>query len=169
MEKKISFEMKAIGDISARKELGSITSVEMFRIVRTCLVDTIGITTGKEMANLAIYGSGKVAGHEIYQNFLKDAKDLDELVAKTTQLLKTLKIGLMRIDKADMEKGEFLITVDECVSCAGTPDIGEPICHFEGGVIAGILEDFTGKEVEAKEIKCWSMGHQTCQFEVKIR
>lgn len=169
MEKKITFEMKSVGDVAVRKELGPTTSVEMFRIVRTCLVDTIGIFMGEEVGNDAIYGSGKVAGHEIYQNFLKDVKELNELVTKVTDLLKALKVGLLRVDKADVEKGELLITVDECASCAGVPDIGKPICHFEGGIIAGILEEFTGKEVEAKEIKCWAMGSGTCQFEVKIK
>ncbi len=168
MEKKVSFKMKSVGDVSVRKELGGTTSLEMFRIIRTCLAEVVNISMGEEAANSAMYGSGKVAGDEIHQNFLKDSKDLNDLVAKTTELLRTLKIGLFRVDKADVEKGEFLISVDECVSCSGTPNIGKPICYFEGGVIAGILEGFTGKNVEAKEIKCWAMGDQTCQFEVKV-
>lgn len=166
---KISLAMKAIGDISVRKELGSLTRVEIFRIVRAHLVDTVNIALGEKAANSIVHESGKIAGYEIYQNFLRGAKDLNELVTKTTELLKTLKVGLLRVDKADVKKGEFLITVNECVSCAGVPDRGEPICYFEGGIIAGVLENFTGKDVEVKEIKCWAMGNQTCQFEVKIK
>jgi predicted hydrocarbon binding protein len=54
------------------------------------------------------------------------------------------------------------------VTCAGIPNIGETVCHFEGGVVAGIIQNFTKSIVTCKEIQCWGKGDKSCVFEVKM-
>jgi len=141
----------------------------MFRILRTSMVSLISTRLGKEEANQSIYLSGKAVGGEIAKAFLEGITDLEEYVNKCAEILKNLKVGLLKVVSADTERGKFVIRVDECVSCSGTPVIGEPICHYEGGIIAGILKFFLGKEVEATEVKCWAMGDQTCEFEAVVK
>ena len=165
----MEFRISAIGDVSQRKILGSTVGVEMFRILRTSMVNLISTQLGKEEANQAIYLSGKAVGGEIAKTYLSGITDLEEYISKCAEILKNLKVGILKVVSADVEKGKFVLRVDECASCSGTPVIGEPICYFEGGIIAGILKFFLKKEVEAKEVKCWAMGDKTCEFEAEVK
>jgi predicted hydrocarbon binding protein len=162
------FKISAIGDVSKREVLGPTVGVEMFRILRTAMVNLISTRLGKEQAKEAIYLSGKAVGGEIAKAFLSGITDLEEYVNKLAEILKSLKVGLVKVLETDVEGGKFVVRVDECASCSGTPVIGEPICDFEGGIIAGVLKYFLGKEVKATEVKCWAMGDQTCEFVVVI-
>lgn len=163
------FKLSSIGDTSKRTTLGPTVGVEMFRILRQSMVDLISINLGKEEAEKAIYMAGKAVGGEIGNVFLSEVKDLDGLVTKVTGILKDLKVGLFKVVSADPDNGRFVVAVDECVSCSGTPTIGETICSFEGGIIAGILKFFLKKEVKAVETKCWAKGDNTCEFDVTVQ
>ena len=161
------FKLSAIGNTDPRNTLGSTTSVEIFRILRTALSNIIELQLGQENAKEAIYSSGLAVGGEIKKAFLSDVTELEDFAAKLKELLIGLKIGVMSIVSADVENSEFVIRVDECVSCSGTPNIGEAICDFEGGVVAGVLSDFLGKQLKAVETKCYGLGDSYCEFSVK--
>ena len=48
--------------------------------------------------------------------------------------------------------------------------MGRPICHFEGGLIAGAVETITGKSVLAKEVSCiGGLGDATCGYNLDIK
>lgn len=162
------FKLSAIGDTSPRTTLGPLTSVEIFRIMRTSLADIIVSSLGEETANAAIYNTGKAVGGEIGRAFLADAKDLNDFIQKVRELLIKLKIGVLSVVSADLEKGQVVIRVDECTTCSGVPNTGKCICYFEGGVIAGALKFFIKKEVKATETKCWGTGDNFCEFFVEI-
>jgi hypothetical protein len=42
----------------------------------------------------------------------------------------------------------------------------EVVCTYDEGFIAGILECYTGKPFNVKEIDCWASGGRTCRFQV---
>lgn len=163
------FKISAIGDTSKRVSLGGAVGVEMFRILRTSMVDLISINLGKDASEKAIYLSGKAVGGEIGNVYLKGITELEDLVTKVTNILRDLKVGLFKVVSADPENGRFVVDVDECVSCSGTPVTGEAICYFEGGIIAGIFKYFLKKEAKAVETKCWAKGDNTCEFVVTIQ
>lgn len=162
------FEINAIGDATKRVTLGLTVGIEMFRILRLSMVNLIFSEMGEEKANEAIYLTGKAAGEEIARTFLSEIKNLDEYVKKLTEIFFNLKVGIVKVLSVDLERGKLAIRVDECVSCSGTPVIGKPICHFEGGIIAGALKFFLKKEAKVVETKCWAMGDATCEFEVIV-
>lgn len=164
------FSLNMIGDTSKRSQLGDNIKIEMFRVVRGALVNLISMQIGDNaVASNAMYMTGKAMGLEMGEAFFSDIKDLNEYIERVGETLKDFKVGLLRVvDKSSLDKGKLTVAVDECVSCSGTPDIGEPICYFEGGLIAGVLKYFLKKEVEAVETKCWGKGDKTCEFEVKI-
>ena len=165
MEKQ-EFKISAIGNTDMRTTLGPTTSVEIFRIVRTSLGSIISLQLGKDNANKAIYSAGKAVGGEVGRVFLSEAKELEDFVQKVRDLLITLKIGVLSVVSADVEKGKFVVRVDECVSCSGTTNIGEAVCYFEGGVIAGIMKFYLKKEIIAIETKCYGLGDNFCEFDV---
>ena len=53
------------------------------------------------------------------------------------------KIGKVEI----VNKEPLQIRVYECISCSGLPNVGETLCWFEGGFIAGCLEKILNKKV----------------------
>lgn len=162
------FSISIIGDTKRRVTLGPLTSVEMFRIIRTSLVNIISLQLGEEKGDEACYLSGKAVGGEIGRAFLAEVKDLDDFVGKVRQLLINLKVGVLSVVSADVDTGKFVIVVEECVSCSGTPNIGKSICYFEGGIIAGVMKHYLKKEVKAVETKCWGLGDKICEFDVTV-
>jgi predicted hydrocarbon binding protein len=80
-----------------------------------------------------------------------------------------MKIGILRVEKADLERMEFVLTVDEDLDCSGLPFEGETVCDYDEGFIAGVLDTYTGKKFDVKEIDCWASGGRTCRFAVKLK
>ncbi len=61
---------------------------------------------------------------------------------------------------------EKVLDVEECYFCSGLPEIGEPYCRFDEGLIAGFLSKSKGKRFVVREVKCWGIGDELCEFEV---
>jgi len=115
------------------------------------------------------YGTDIIAGIEMGANLVKTSiiKNFDEI----SEFLANYKIGIFDIFKEEeIKNGKRLdIRVYECIECAGLPNIGEPVCYFETGMIIGILSELTHKEVFAREIRCWTSGYSFCNFDVEIK
>ena len=95
------------------------------------------------------------------------ADDVNEFVVELQELLKKLKIGILRIEEADLEKMTFRLTVAEDLDCSGLPASDETICTYDEGFIGGLLSEYTGKNFSAKEVDCWCSGDRVCRFEAK--
>ncbi|MBI4814208.1 MAG: hydrocarbon-binding protein, partial [Methanobacterium sp.] len=115
------------------------------------------------------YGTDVVAGIELGANLVKNGliKSVDEIA----DFLAKYKIGILDIfNEKEIEDGKKLdLRVYECIECSGLPNIGEPVCYFETGMIIGILRELTHKEVSAEEIRCWTSGYSFCHFNVEIK
>jgi predicted hydrocarbon binding protein len=139
-------------------------------------IDSLYVTTFR-VGNLkkpislakAGYGTDIVAEIELGANLVKTGliKNIDEIA----DFLAKYKIGILDIFKEEeIENGKKLdLRVYECIECAGLPNIGEPVCFFETGMIIGILKELTHKEVSAEEIRCWTSGYSFCHFDVEIK
>jgi predicted hydrocarbon binding protein len=47
--------------------------------------------------------------------------------------------------------------------------VGRPICHFEGGLIAGAINTILNKKVKVKEVTCiGGLGDETCGFDIDV-
>ena len=82
-------------------------------------------------------------------------------------MLKKLKIGILRIEEADLEKMKFTLTVAEDLDCSGLPASDETICTYDEGFISGLLSEYTGKNFSAKEVDCWCSGDRVCRFKAE--
>jgi hypothetical protein len=74
----------------------------------------------------------------------------------------------LRVEKADLEQGVFVLTVSEDLDCSGLPELDYEICVYDEGFIAGVMESFTGESFKVKEIDCWCTGDRTCRFTAEI-
>ena len=137
-----------------RPELGDSAGVGLYRLLRlVALEDIMG-----PGASAISYYAGKKLGLEL------KLKTLDEFL----ELCKELKIGLIEVPV--MTDTHIHVDVYECVTCAGMETVGRPICHFEGGLIAGAVEGIIGKSVQAKEVTCiGGLGDDSCGFDLKIK
>jgi predicted hydrocarbon binding protein len=83
----------------------------------------------------------------------------------------TITIPMKLADRAEILKKEqdlAVIRIYGLASASGAPFVGEPLCHFSAGEIAGITEALTGKDCVVHETKCVGTGYDFCEFEIKI-
>lgn len=164
----LRFDWSMLGDIgTGRPNLGATVDVAVYRLMQFTLRDVLIKEYGTEAADRVFYAAGKKAGQEFYRNVLKGGDTLQELTVKLQDVLRDLKIGIIRFERADLEKQEFVITVAEDLDCSGLPITDETICVYDEGFLGGILLEFTGKEFRVKEVDCWCSGDRVCRFEAK--
>lgn len=165
-DRKYQFSWDLLGDIAdGRPNLGNQTRLEVYRLLQFTFRDVIEQHVGTAETDQIFYEAGKLAGREFYNHLLPaTTTDLNDFVRQLQQVLKDLGIGILRVEKADPEKGEFILTVSEDLDCSGLPELGDEICTYDEGFIAALLEGFTGMAFKVKEIDCWCTGDRTCRF-----
>jgi hypothetical protein len=166
---KYKFSWDLLGDIAlGRPNLGPNTRIEIYRLMQFTFRDVMERNFGTKRTNEIFYDAGKLAGVEFYKNVFSNIKDFNDLLKKLQETFRDMGIGILRIEKADMEKGSFVLTVSEDLDCSGLPELGYEICTYDEGFIAGLLESFTGRGFKVKEVDCWCTGDRTCRFTAEI-
>jgi uncharacterized protein len=161
------FDWSMLGDLKeGRPNLGPMTHVAVYRLMQFTLRDILIRDLGVEKADMAFFEAGKKAGQEYFKNVLTHKKDLNEFFADIQHTMKELGIGIFRVESSDLERGSFVITVDEDLDCSGIPVCSEEICTYDEGFIAGLLLAYTGKDYLVKEVDCWGSGARVCRFTV---
>lgn len=155
--------------IENREELGPMVPIRLFQVLRmVAMGSNVEDMLGNGAPALVYHsgqGLGQAIGHIVAE---KSNKDLDTYVGKIEQLCRHLSIGLIVPVKVDLNAGVLELKVDECVSCAGVHDVSAPICHFEAGMVGGIVKTFFGRNVRATETKCNALGDKTCLIRVDL-
>ncbi|WP_457613442.1 V4R domain-containing protein [Methanocaldococcus sp.] len=133
---------------SNRHTLGRDIDVAVFRLIRFMDLEKY---LGRG-AHGVIYECGRELGQSL------NPKSIDDII----KFCEEYKIGKIEV----VNKNPIQIRVYECISCSGLPEVGETLCWFEGGFIAGCLEKILNKKVRAKETHCAGLGDDFCQFEI---
>jgi hypothetical protein len=162
------FEWTMLGKIDVgRPNLGFTTDVGVYRLMQFTLRDTLIKDYGVEAADRIFYRAGETAGRHFYENLITKRASFSEFIAELQDVLKELKIGILRVEKADVETLTFTLTVAEDLDCSGLPMCDEQICTYDEGFISGLFSAHTGKEFSVKEVDCWCSGDRVCRFEVR--
>ncbi len=162
------FEWAMLGQIdSGRPNLGFRTHVAVYRLMQFTLRDVLIQQHGVEAADRVFYAAGELAGKHFYQNLITKRDSFNEFVAELQDVLRDMGIGILRIEKGDMEKLVFTLTVAEDLDCSGLPTCDEQICTYDEGFISGLLSAHTGRKFTVKEVDCWCSGDRVCRFDVK--
>jgi len=166
--KKYFFRWSDLGDMEqGRPNLGCEAPVIMYRLMQFTLKDVLSRELGLEGTGELFARAGELAGREFCQNFLNKNLQLPKFLAELEKKLIDLKVGILRIEHADMETMHFTATISEDLDCSGLPILGDTVCDYDEGFIAGIFNEFSGKKFLAKETDCWATGDRTCRFEIK--
>lgn len=162
------FAWTMLGNLDeGRPNLGFTTDVSVYRLMQFTLRDVLVKEYGVEAADRLFYEAGKNAGRHFYENLITRKDSFPDFVSNLQELLKDLRVGILRVEKANFEKLAFTLTVAEDLDCSGLPVCDETICTYDEGFIGGLLSAHTGKEFSVKEIDCWCSGDRVCRFEAK--
>ena len=163
-----TFNWNMIGDIGeGRPNLGTTMDVAVYRLMQFTLRDVLIKEFDTETADRIYYNAGELAGREFCKNLINKNNDFNGFVQETQELLSKLKIGILRIEKADLENMNFTLTVEEDLDCSGLPVSDETICTYDEGFLSGLLLEYSGKKFDVKEVDCWCSGDRVCRFDVK--
>ncbi len=161
------FAWSGLGDIdSGRANLGPDLPVWAYRLMQYTFRDALLARLGNEAASEIIVAAGRAAGMAFCRNMMPADLDFQRFIAKLQQVLQRERIGILRVEKADLHAMSFTLTVAEDLDCSGLPFSGEVVCQYDEGFIAGILEEYTGEPFDAREIDCWASGDRVCRFDV---
>ena len=159
------FSWENLGDIKqGRGDLGEEMPIAVYRLMQYTLLDVLSEEFGLEKANKYFYSAGYLAGKEFAKNVLNLKLEFNNFVAHLQETLKQFKIGIMRMEFFDPDNGEMTLTVGEDLDCSGLPVTNENVCIYDEGFISGILESYTGKKYEVREVDCWASGDRVCRF-----
>lgn len=162
-----NFKWDDIGDITlGRPNLGNQTSVAIYRLMQYTMRSVLSHELGGEASKKIFREAGKLAGREFCRNLLDTKLDFYAFVAQLQQTLEKLGMGILRVEKTDLQKLLFTFTVYEDLDCSGLPVTDETVCDYDEGFIAGIMSEYTSHEFNVTEIDCWSSGARVCRFEV---
>jgi len=160
-----SFNWKQLGDVKiGRGNLGEEMPVVVYRLMQYTLLDVLSEKHGLENANDFFRMAGYLAGTEFSKNMLNLNLDFDSFISHLQETLKTLKIGILRMETTNKETGEMVLTVGEDLDCSGLPVTNENLCIYDEGFLSGILEVYSGKKYKVREVDCWASGARVCRF-----
>jgi predicted hydrocarbon binding protein len=160
-----SFRWENLGDIKVgRGDLGEDMPVLVYRLMQYTMLDVLSQVYGDEQANEYFRKAGFLAGSEFARHVLDLNVSFDVFIANLQKSLQELKIGILRMEDFDSETGRIVLTVGQDLDCSGLPVTNENVCNYDEGFIAGILEAYTGKSYEVREVDCWANGDRVCRF-----
>ena len=161
------FTWEDLGDIAAgRPNLGQTVPVAMYRLLQFTMRDAIAAAHGTEAARRILVAAGRTAGREFCRHALDRTLPIGPFLAALQRTLREWGVGILRVERSDLERREFVLTVAEDLDCSGLPVSGDTVCEFDEGFIAGIFREYTGEEFSAREVDCWASGERVCRFEV---
>jgi uncharacterized protein len=163
-----TFDWGMIGDIGeGRPNLGPYMDVAVYRLMQFTLRDVMIKEFGPTATDELFYKAGEMAGREFCKALIDKGADFNAFITQTKDLLEQLKVGMLRIEEADLENMRFTMTVAEDLDCSGLPICNETICVYDEGFLSGLLGEYTGEVFEVKEVDCWCSGDRVCRFNVK--
>ena len=136
-----------------RPTLGDTAGVALYRLLRLVALEEI---IGRGAAGTA-YVAGKKLGNSL------GLTKLDQFL----ELCTSLKVGIIQVPV--LTESKIYVDVYECVTCSGMRTVGRTLCHFEAGLIAGVIETVVKKRARAREVTCiGGLGHDSCGVEVDL-
>ncbi|MFH1753167.1 MAG: diguanylate cyclase [Candidatus Omnitrophota bacterium] len=136
---------------SSKKGMGGNIHPFLFSVFRMLTLQ--GLIKGRMTFNA--YTTGKGIGENI-------------AIKNIGQLEKTLKsLGIGRAKVVKCSEDSVVIRVYNDITSMGIKNLKKPICYFEAGFLAGMLEKMLKFKVELEETKCRAMDHPYCQFELR--
>lgn len=167
--KKITLDDYLGFDKNGRENLGAEVPVFVYRMLEYSLKEELRERYGKQTQADVFRGAGRRAGEYFARHYLDMTLPLDRFVGELQAKMQAEKIGILRIEELDETNGRIVLTVSEDADCSGLPILGETVCNYDEGFIAGILSLYSGKPYTAVEVDCWATGDRVCRFHAEVK
>ncbi len=139
----LKFDWSMIGNIGeGRPNLGNTMDVSVYRLMQFTLRDVLIKEFDAETSDRIFYEAGKHAGKEFFKELITQKDDFNGFVVELQELFKKLKMNILRIEHADLEKMAFTMTFAEDLDCSGLPANDETICTYDEGFLSGLLSEY---------------------------
>lgn len=152
----------------SRGNLGDSLPVLVYRMLEYSLKEELRSRYGKEEQIDIFRHAGRMAGEYFARNFLNLDQPMDSFVSELQNKMQEFQIGVLRIEDVEEASGRIVLTVSEDADCSGLPILGETVCNYDEGFIAGILSLYSGKPYTAIEVDCWATGDRVCRFRAEV-
>lgn len=166
--KELSFADYMQIQAKGRENLGTEIPVAVYRLLEYSIREELAAEFGKEEQIRIFRNAGYRAGTYFAEKYLDSSLKLSEFTSQLQKRLEEFKMGVLRIEKFDETTGNIILTVSEDADCSGLPLLGETVCNYDEGFLAGILTSYTGKPYTAIEVNCWATGDRVCRFRADI-
>ena len=165
-----TFNWSGLGDIGkGRSSLGYELPVVVYRLFQFALKDILYREYGEETSSELYRAAGHLAGMHFARNVLDLSGDFEYFTINLQKHLSDLKIGILNIEEANLPSLSLTLTMSENLESSGLPNTNMTVCDYDEGFLAGILEAYTGKSFNVKEVDCWATGDRTCRFTVDLQ
>jgi len=159
------FSWDDLGDIrEGRGDLGLEMPVLVYRLMQYTMLDVLTKECGHAKASEYFRQAGALAGAEFTKHTLDVNEDFGDFVASLQKSLEDLKIGKLNMEAFDPDSGDIVLTVGQDLDCSGLPITNENVCTYDEGFITGILEAYSGRRYDVREVDCWANGKGMCRF-----
>jgi len=116
---KNKFVWDDLGDLEkGRPNLGLTVPVLVYRLLQYTFRDVMITELGVNKTNDIIIKAGRLAGKKFCENMLNRELDFNEFVSQLQSVLREQAIGILRIEKVDLENMRFILTVAEDLDCS---------------------------------------------------
>jgi len=167
MKEHSTFKWNDIGDLNeGRPNLGQSMPVAIYRLMQYTMKDVLINNFGFEKTVEIFRQSGNLAGREFAINNLDKSLDFNSFISLLQKLFLEYKIGVIRLEKADTDSFQFMLTIAEDLDCSGLPFTDEEVCYYDEGFLSAIMKYYYEKDFNVKEIDCWASGDRVCRFEI---
>ena len=164
----VTFDKYMEFNTSCRENMGDMIPVPVYRLMEFAMREELCDRFGKAEQITLFRGAGYRAGCYFARNMLTLSLPLNAFIAELQSRMAEMKIGVLRMESVDETTGKIMLTVAEDADCSGLPLLGETVCNYDEGFIAGILSTYTGKPYSATEVDCWATGDRVCRFCAEI-
>lgn len=152
-----------------RENLGADLPLAVYRLLEYSLREELVQRFGREDQVQIFRGAGYRAGIVFAQHYLDLTLELPAFLRELQQRLAELRIGVLRVEETEEDSGKMVLTLSEDADCSGLPILGETVCSYDEGFLAGILTTYTKKPYQAVEVNCWATGDRVCRFLAEVR
>lgn len=165
MNQRYRFDWSLVGDLEVgRPNLGPTMRVEPYRLLKYSLREELERRWGAQEADNVLRAAGHLAGLQFHDHVVGKQASLAAMISSLQTRLREMGIGVLRVEESAPDLRHLVLTLSEDLECSGLPITDGEMCVYDEGFLAGVLERFTDRRYDVKEIDCWCTGDRTCRF-----
>ena len=161
---------KVLPEGSAERKEDNVNTVKnsplfFYKLLEYTLLDVLVDEHGIANASDFLYKAGHKAGLTLAKEFLDFQLDFNDFFIQLSKLLKDNQLGFLSVEEFNLENSTFIFTISEDLEYNGcSKHSNDIICCYDEGLIAGIMEAYTGENIVVNEVDCWARGSGCCRF-----